>query len=387
MMSQHVRVLQFSTHNEECGIAKYQEQFIAGMQGVEGFETEFFPYSPNIIKHMEKAEFSKVLDEFSEAMSGFDILHIQHELSFFKHSELKRIIQITNNLHKKVIVTVHTAPAAQYQVPRLGGIGPRSLANYAKQVISARRYLERYVQPLNNADLIVVHNDSTKQDLISYGIRAEKIQIITIPVPKISFERYSTAIKNNLNVKKEDVVFCTVGFLSRMKRVSDAIKALCYLPDNYKLAIIGGMHPHSEDQGLYNELTDLIATLKLQNRVYITGYIKDDEVMNSLIRECDICVYPYDSGYYSYVSSAAINNAIANHKAIVAYPTKTFVEVNKELPVVTFTKSPSYYELAREIVNLDIKEASKVSKQYAERYAYDSEAKAFIDIYRKVVAS
>ena len=59
-MNHPIRVLQFSTHNEDCGIAKYQEQFIAGMEGTEDFHTDFFPYSPNKTKHMTKAELKVV---------------------------------------------------------------------------------------------------------------------------------------------------------------------------------------------------------------------------------------------------------------------------------------------------------------------------------------
>ncbi len=384
-MIKSVRVLQLTTYNEECGIAKYQEQFIAGMKGISGFQTRIFPYSPNVIKHMDRVEFKKVVNELIHTMSNFDILHIQHELSFFKHQELKVIIRAMNGIGKKVIVTVHTAPAAQYQAPQLAGRGPKSVNHYTKQVLSSRRYLGRYVEPLKNSDLVVVHNDSTKKDLISYGLNADNIQVITIPVPKMSFDKKSTVIKKNLHYIKGDIIFCTVGFLSRMKRVSDAIKALSYLPDNYKLAIIGGMHPNSEDKGLLDELMNLIENMGVKNRVYITGYIKQDDQLNALIRECDICVYPYDEAYYSYVSSAAINNAIANHRAIVAYTTRTFIEVNKEFPVVTFTSSTSHYELAQAISNIDIQQASKISKQYAERYSYTSEAEAFIEIYKSVL--
>jgi glycosyltransferase involved in cell wall biosynthesis len=66
-----------------------------------------------------------------------------------------------------------------------------------------------------------------------------------------------------------------------------------YLPDNYKLAIIGGLHPASDDLAFYAEITDLIDELDLRDRVYITGFIKDDERLNSLIRDV-MCVYPYD---------------------------------------------------------------------------------------------
>jgi glycosyltransferase involved in cell wall biosynthesis len=382
-----IRVLQFSTHNEECGIAKYQEQFIDGMSGTHNFYTEFFPYSPNKTKHMSKGDLQEVLGALKKKMADFDILHIQHELSFFKHYELNKIINTAKRTNKKVMVTVHTAPAAQYEAPRLGGLGPRSWAFFLRKTISSHRFLKRYVEPLKRADLIIVHNDATRQNLISHGVSGEMIRIIKIPVPQISLNNNTTEIRDNLKRKEGDVIFCSVGFMSRMKGVSHAIRALLYLPENYKLAIIGGVHPDGGDESLYDELTDLINNLKLKDRVHITGYIKEDDLLNSLIRECDVCVYPYDKKYYSFVSSAAINNAIANHKAVVAYQTKTFVEINNEMPIVTFTRSANYYELARELKKIDIRKAEELSKKYAERYGYDKEAKEFLNIYQSLTDS
>jgi glycosyltransferase involved in cell wall biosynthesis len=384
-MINQIRVLQFSTHDEECGIAKYQEQFIQGMSGTEGFYTEYFPHSPNKTKHMNETEFNDVLRQLVKQMESFDILHIQHELSFFKHYELQKIIDSVKRTRKKVMVTVHTAPDAQYQVPKLEGIGPRSFLQYTRSIISGRRFMKRYVKPLNGADLILVHNQATANNLAKYGVDQQKMQIIRIPVPKISFNIESTEISEQLNRKKGDIIYCTVGFLSRMKGVDHAVKALAFLPENYKLVIIGGAHPDGGNEEVYNEICDLIEHLGVKDRVYITGYVKDDERMNALIRECDICVYPFDRRYYSFVSSASLNNAIANHKPIIAYKTDTFVEVNQEIDVITFCASANYYELARELKRLDIEKSERYSEQYAQQYSYDKEAADFIHIYRNLV--
>jgi len=85
-----VRVLHYSTHDEDCGIGKYQEQFIQAMAkvGAKDVYNEFLPYSPNVTKVMTYDEFTPVLQELRSKLEGFDILHIQHELSFYKHDEL-----------------------------------------------------------------------------------------------------------------------------------------------------------------------------------------------------------------------------------------------------------------------------------------------------------
>ena len=52
-MSKQLHVLHFTTHNEDCGIGKYQEQFLRAMSGDETvIHNEIFLYSPNKTKMM-----------------------------------------------------------------------------------------------------------------------------------------------------------------------------------------------------------------------------------------------------------------------------------------------------------------------------------------------
>lgn len=317
-----MRVLQFSSHNEECGIAKYQEQFIAGMSGVEDFYTEFFAHSPYKTRHMSKAEFKVVLDELKQKMADFDILHIQFELSFFRHTELEDITNLFTGTTKKIIVTAHTAPHAWYKKAKLGGLGLRSFAQYARDDVSESRFIKRYIKPLNKVDLIVAHNNQTISSLKELGITHDRFKLIKIPVPKLPEVGNSTEISKRLRSTKEDIIFCTIGFLSRMKGIDHAVKALTYLPQNYKLAIIGGNHPTTQDSEFYDVICDLIYDLKLQDRVYITGYVEEDGRLNALIRETDICVFPYDPSYYSYVSSASLQDSAhqLHKRAVIKYP-------------------------------------------------------------------
>ena len=384
-MKKTMRILHFTTHNEDCGIGKYQEQYLSALKPLAEVYNEIFPYSPNKTKVMSKAELVPVLSDLRKAMKSFDALHIQHELSFFKHDELNQVISLVKALHKKVIVTVHTAPAAQYQHPQRIGIGPRSLVRYAKAIKAAKEFRSRYVLPLMKADLVLVNNTATKLNLMEHGLNSENITVITIPVPTLRHDTHSSEIKTALSYQEGDVIFASIGFLSRMKGVDQAIKALSYLPKNYKLAVIGGIHPAGGQEALLDELSDLITHYKLTDRVYITGYVNDDEKLNALIRECDMCVYPYDTKYYSYVSSAALNNAFANYIPAIVYPTKSFIEINQDQVTVDVTKSANYYELARSIDTIAVKDFMAKSSAYAKRYSYENEAIKLVSIYEKLL--
>lgn len=384
-----IKVLHFTTHNEECGIAKYNEQLISAMEQFSGeqVKNDFFEVSPNITRYMPSSEFKSTLEKLVQQMQDYDILHIQHELSFFKHDELREILNAVKNMGKKTIVTVHTAPDVQIRSERLGGVGPRSLLHLLKAKRFNRSFVNRYYSPLDAASLVLVPNNVTKESVLRQQPDISNIEIFTHHIPKIPFKLSTDEIHKKLSLKAGDKVFCTVGFLSDAKGIADAVKALNYLPKNYKLAIIGGSHPRGESHNYYNEIADLIVHYKLQDRVYITGYVKDDDQLNALIRECDICVYPYNTSYYGYVSSASLNNAIGNHKAVVTYPTRSFVEVNEHAtkPALTICNSPNYYELAREIGSIDIKSAESASQDFALQQSVSKKAEELVRIYQSTL--
>ena len=383
-MAAPIRVLHFSTHNEDCGIAKYQEQFVAGMSHLsDDIYNEYFDLSPNQTKVMPKAQLDAAMDRLAKQVQEFDLLHVQHETSFFKQDELEQIMRKVHAAGKPVMVTVHAAPEVQYQRAHRGGMGPRSLVHYAKAKRAEKAFITRYVAPLRDADSIIVHNQATCDNLVAHGVAAEKITVIRHPVQDVSFDLKTDEIKRNLRTSDQDVIFCTVGFLSEAKGVLEAVKALPFLPANYKLAILAGVHPDGvNDEAFLNHICDVIQQLDLKDRVYITGFVEDDDRLNALIRECDAAVYPYNRQYYAYVSSGAVNLALANHKPTIAYPTMALLEINSDMEAVRFCASANYYELARELKTLDFAKAAERATEYANRYSWGKEAVAFAQIYR-----
>jgi len=385
-MGSVIKVLHLSTHDEDCGVGKYQEMFLDTLSDHEGIENKFFDLSPNQIKVMNDTDLEKTMKQLSQELADYDILHIQHEFSFFYKDEFQRIVDVAQALHKKIIVTLHASPYVAYKPPKLLGLGPHSMVGYAKAIRLKRKFFKNFVAPMKEVDMIVVHNQVTKDSMASLGVDRERIVDLVIPVPAIDHAPKSKEIHDALRVKDKDIVYATVGFLHKFKGIKPAVKALKYLPENYKLAIIGGVHPQADNEAIYDEITDLIDKLGLIDRVYITGFVRSDEKMNALVRECDICVYPYDKTYYSHVSSASLNNAFANHVPIVAYPTESFKEINTHMPALTLTQSCSYYEMAKSLKALNIVEAKKQSKDFAQSMSYPKIAPQIISFYEQLLS-
>lgn len=383
-MSKSIKVLNFSTHDENCGIGKYQEMFLDELKDSEVVESNFFVTSPNQLRGMSDKEKQVVYRNLRDELKKFDILHIQHEFSFLHSLDFPRIAHIAKELGKKLVITIHTSPTLAYERPALSSFAPRSILHYSRQLRRKLIFNKIFTSAVLLADILIVHNTNTKNALIELGVSGEKIKQLVLPVPQINKLIKSTLISEKLNKQPQDIILATTGFLHKYKGIDHAVRALTYLPSNYKLAIIGGMHIDHNPK-VYNDITNLIHELDLKDRVYITGFIEDDAMLNALVRECDICVYPYDKTYYSNISSASLNNGFANHKPVIAYPTTSFIELNEKVDAMILPGAFAYYELAREVERIDLEAASEKSKQFSVKYSYSIIANDLIEIYKLLI--
>lgn len=384
-----VRALQFSPHNENDGIARYEEQYVKALNNTSEVETGIFEISPFEYRGLSEGDQQQVLSRLKHELAEYDILHIQHEFGLFAPGDFSNIVAVAKHAGKKVVVTMHLSPAFAIKPVVLGGLGPRSWLLYARKLRYRKRMEAWNIVPLRQADAVLVHDEHTADSVRGWGVTTERIHILPHPVYDFPDPPKSTRIANELHRQEGDVIYCTVGMMHRYKGVYDAVKALKFLPPNYKLAIVGGIHPLSEDLPMYNKLCDLIDTLGLKERVYITGFIEDDDEFNALIRECDVCIYPYDGLYYAHVSSGAINLALANHRPVIAYPTATFKELSEMSEgAVVLTQTFAYYELARELqrISINMEKQIELSKAYSKKMAWPKATESLVKIYEDILA-
>lgn len=383
-----VRVLQFSSRSSDnCGVGKYQENFVNDFSKMaDEVETKFFEYTPYQTRLMDQPELDEVLKKLKQELSSYDILHIQHEFGLYTGDEFAQIVEAAKSVGKKVVITVHLSPALAFKIKPRIGIGPRSILNLARQKRLHGIFKQRHIEAFKKADLLISHNNGTTKSLLEYGIDKDAILQFNHPVLPITHPHTpSTEIAEKLHKKEGDVLYATVGFMHKYKGIEDAVRALKYLPDNYKLAIIGGMQPISDETNIYNSIATLIDTIGVRERVYITGFVEDDDRLNALIREVDICVYPYSNVYYGQVSSGALNLAFANERAVIAYPTDGFKDMNKEFGPIKLTSTFAYYELAREISRIDLGSQIASGTRYGEVHSWPKTAEVVARAYQQLI--
>lgn len=385
MASDPIRVLHFSSHDEDCGVGKYQENYLVGMNDHPGVENKFFDVSPYQTRIMAPAEVDKVMEQLATELRDYDILHIQHEFGLYWFDQFKKIVETAKRAGKKVVVTVHLSPGFAIKPPRRGGLGPRSMLAYARDKRNFLRMVDWHIVPMKMADMVIAHNELTIRSLIDFGVSKDRIRKMVHPVYSVPTPPASEEIAQALNKQPGDIIYCTTGFLHKYKGTMAAVSALKFLPENYKLALIGGVKADSSEVEFQDDVCDLVDRLGLHDRVYITGFVQDDDRMNALIRECDVCVYPYDREYYAGVSSGSLNLSFANSKPVISYPTESFKEIAAiSEGALVLTSTFAYYELARELKRIDIQKQIKLSDAYAEKMAWPKMAQQLVQLYQEV---
>jgi glycosyltransferase involved in cell wall biosynthesis len=389
--SDAVRVLHFSStyRNVGCGVGKYQEEYLAGMSDNGSVFNAFFEVSPYETREMSPAELAPVLQRLKAELREYDVLHIQHEFGLYWHFEFAEIVQAAKQAGKKVVVTVHLSPGAvkELAAPRMRGLGPRSLALYLRTIRHHKVKVRQHLVPMQQADMLIVHNQVTADWLQAAGIPESRITKLPHPVYPITEVQPATEEVNGwLNRQEGDVVLCMIGFLHRYKGTLAAVRALKFLPSNYKLLLAGSVKGDSDEMSFEDKVTNLVDELGLHDRVYITGFIADDNRLNAIIRATDVCIYPYDRVYYANASSGALNLALANDMAVVAYPTESIKEAAREVDgAIILTETFAYYELAREVQRIDYDKQRALAAAYADKLAWPKMSQRLVAVYHELI--
>jgi hypothetical protein len=183
--TQKIKVLHFSSRYEECGVAKYLGHHIKGMaETAPEIVNEYFDVSPYETYNMKPEDLVNMAGQLRDKLQDFDILHVQHEFAIYAHDSFRRIMEAGTQAGKKIVVTSHISPSLHgaSAKPHLHGLGPHSLVKHIKDSRNHERFIREYVEPMRQADLILVHNKVTAQAMEDLGIDPSRVKKIAHPV-------------------------------------------------------------------------------------------------------------------------------------------------------------------------------------------------------------
>lgn len=168
----------------------------------------------------------------------------------------------------------------------------------------------------NNADVLIVHSNTNKNQLIDiFKIEESKIQVIPHGVKDSYPKRDKQACKNQLNITDDDPVLLFYGGIRKSKGLDVLIKALKEIKCN--LIIAGAT--------LYGESFDNYKKLIQENDIKTIEFIEftDDSFRDVLFQASDYLVLPYKE-FYS--QSGVFMQAIQYHLPIIATDVSSFKE-------------------------------------------------------------
>lgn len=348
-----MKIAFISSWNEKCGIAGYTSDLITSLSR-SGFDSQAFRPPIEIMRDENTPTHLKIKEiiKFAKSLPNFDIIHIQHEFSFFGKSELESNLVLRGlikNLPKKsrIFVTLHTINQGGIKLKTLLSNNFRNLKQYTKETInnSIWRSIIR-----SRKITIITHNQRGANILAMIGI--PKTDILTIPLgsnPPPKHKISQLEAKQKLGYNDNDILIATFGFIADYKGGAISAWAVNLLPDNFKLAVVGGRHPSNTTDNTIENILSIASNASNNNKIRVTGFLEGDQV--DLYRiACDIIVAPYKEVGLS--SSAAITWAISSNKPIIASNIKAFSEINSKYQCLFIVGQNAPHELAWAINNV-----------------------------------
>jgi len=263
--------------------------------------------------------------------SKTDIVHVQ--LSYFTfgneyYTGFFPLLVISLKLWgKKVVVTLHD-------------VVPKSNLT--------RDFLKRYTSPrflifkrlafigwtnitCSIADRVIVHSDVAKKVLIrDYGIPQRKIHVIPHGIDQASSSLIKNCLKTNSLKDEDDPIISYFGLVRHGKGLEDLIKSWQIVSKrvNAQLWIIGGKHPHLQDN-CYEECLNLVRKLGLESSVRFFGYVPSEELPAYFIMT-DVFVFPYKEWGDVIASSGALSVVAPYLKPIIATDVPAFADLKSK---------------------------------------------------------
>lgn len=248
----------------------------------------------NIIEKFDNNSIRIIIDKLKDIKP--DVIHLQYPSHGFNNRLVTDILlpkKIKKELKNvKLVETIHEFPEFIFR--------------------------RRIVMPKNKYLLfdgtVFVEDYYIDRLKVKLGKKFEKVNTFVssmgsnIPKSKLTSEE-KQRMKSNLNLE-DSVILSYFGFARPNKGIDNLLEAISKTKNKkIKLLYVGELKEENEYQ---KSLLDLIKSLNLQNRIIITGYIRDNSQVADYLALSDVCVLPYKDGVQKRYTSflAACNQNI-----------------------------------------------------------------------------
>lgn len=282
---------------ERCGIAVYSSDLADGLRTLVDLE---------IVPTWDRSTpWDSYLAESSGRLNECDLVHIQHEYSFWGSvlPGQNKFFAQASSIRRPIVLTAHTLdPTRQVLGLDLPG---SPLRKSAKRVLASippyRKVIERKTFEVGGR--IIVHDPHAASRLESRGIAGSKIQVIPMGVPAPNPDvGLGEAFRRKYSLEERTLIVI-FGFIRPGRGYETLLDALPMVSRDAVLVMAGG--PQTEAHRAYlDALSAEIESRGLQEQVVITGYLPD-ELAAGAMRAADVVLCPQEAGTGSYTLQVA----------------------------------------------------------------------------------
>jgi glycosyltransferase involved in cell wall biosynthesis len=336
-----------STYEVQCGIASYTARLVELLKA--DFDITVLPIDTSIVKRGD-SEARALFTDLANKGKHYDFVNIQFEYSLYgatpyaSWSNLRTLL----TAFARPSITLHTIVAPHHlEIHRLAiEIVKLRIWTAVRRMLAhwkSRKLLDAYRVIAAAQDKkpvpVFVHTNADREYLTKTwsikDVHAHPLCYVT------SQQRHKILAESSRasfpRLRSLDPGVCLIGafgFLNDYKGFDLAILALRRLPDNYHLAIFGGLHPNASvpncatppyvtilQQYAQGRGGDIWPAKDVSSRVHFMGQVDDDAFLHA-IAVCDIVVFPYFEVGQS--SSGPLSMAVDLRKKVLASRTKCF---------------------------------------------------------------
>lgn len=287
--------------------------------------------------------------EIKKFLKNYDLAH----LHVFPSQYFAVFANILNGSKTKLILTEHNTSNGRITNKIFKPIEKFVYSKYDKVICITEEIEKQYQKYLGLSDKLLTINNG-------------------VDVNKIS--KAQPHIKSDFGYSTEDKLLIMVARFNKQKDQDTVIKALQYLPEHYKLLLVG-------DGKRREELERLVAELGLADRVNFLGIRSD---IYSLYKMCDVAIL---SSHWEGFGLAAVE-AMASGIPTIASQVDGLAQVVENAGILFKTENSQ--QLAEIIMTLenDEVEYKKVAEKCIERaqkYDIMKMVDKYIDLYQTVI--
>ena len=382
-----MKVAMVTTTGDRCGIAAYTRALIDGLTSLPETEVEVVPITEGrqpTAHYVAQAERLNAPD--------ISLVHIQHEHSFWGGVLPRRPFPLRADtgywelrylIRKPIVVTAHTtySLAELLRLESEPRLPQRLIKQYLVNNIAYRESVD--IAPFITA-MTIVHTAAARNALIARGAKPEYVTIVPAGIPAAKpAPEHGEAFRaaNGLIGKRIVTIF---GYIAPNKGYELTLEMLPSLPADVVLVIAGG--PRNADMEPYAaRLRGAIEERGLKQRVFITGFLGDDDIAE-VMAASDLLLVPHTQATGSY----SVTFPLTHGKAILASDMDCFREIAARVDCLDLFKAGDAAAYLTKLQSLldDPARRDRLSAnacRYAQRFSWPRVAALTRQVYEQAI--